>query len=76
MCPQRSGSQAVKPGQLQKSHVNTCVARPTGDKMVEFARKEAEVQKPTTRGHSMSHQVKDVKVNEVEPAVNKMTVED
>jgi len=54
------------------------VARPTGQKVVESAREEAEVHKTTPRGHLMSHQVKDsdVKVNEVEPAVNKMTVED
>ena len=34
--------------------------------------------KPPPRGHLMSHQVRDsdVKVNQVEPAVNKMTVED
>ena len=58
--------------------MNTCVARPTGQKVVESAREEAEVHKTTPRGHLMSHQVKDsdVKVNEVKPAANKMTVED
>jgi len=45
MCPQRTGSQASKLGQLQKSHVNTCLARPTGEKVVESAREEAEVPK-------------------------------
>jgi len=78
MCPQRSGCQANKFG--QKLHVNTCMAKPRGEKVnyAESARDDAEIRKINPRGHLESPQVKedDVKVNDVELAVSKMTVED
>jgi len=77
MCPQRSGNQAKKFG--QKPHVNTCMAKPRGEKVnyTESARDDVVICKINPRGHLESPQVKeDVKVNNVELAVNKMTVED
>ena len=76
MCPQRSGSQAYKPG--QKPFVNACLAKPKIEKMTESAQRETDTPKFTPRGNSVSHQVKDgdVNVSDVEPAVHKLTVED
>ena len=60
--------------------MNTCMAKPRGEKVnyAESARDDAEIRKINPRGHLESTQVKedDVKVNDVELAVNEMTVED
>jgi len=74
MCPQRSGSQANKSG--QKPSVNACLLEPMGGEVIQSAQDEANSFTPCSNAESHQLQDSDITVNDVEPTVNKMTVEE